>query len=100
MHEWEYCNVNVNSICTIGISDTNHRKTALISHINQQKKSAETIRKHEEEIKKRTPPDKINELTDENYDFAFKLNSLCNFIYKNWRFYRITLQYLWSKWIL
>ena len=73
-----------NLIFTVSISDTIRQKKVLINQTNQQKKYAEASRKREEEIKKRVPSNIITELNNENYDFAFKLNSLCNFIYKNY----------------
>ena len=73
-----------NLIFTVSISDTIRRKNVLIKQANQQKEYAEASRKREEEIKQRVPSNIITELNNENYDFAFKLNSLCNFIYNNY----------------
>lgn len=71
-------------IITLSIPDTVHKKIALINYTNQQKKHAEESRKRKDEIEKRIPTNRIAELNNENYDFAFKLNSLCNFIYNNY----------------
>ena len=65
-------------IITLTIQDTIQQKIALINQTNQQKKYVD------EYIKKNIPANIITELNNENYDFAFKLNSLCNVIYNSY----------------
>ena len=65
-------------IITLTIPNTIQPKITLINQTIQQKKYRKEV------IKKMVPKNIITKLNNENYDFAFKLNSLCNVIYKNY----------------